>query len=386
MATQWATTGAAQGSGDGSSEANRIELKKVLEDDAALASALAAGDTINCKDDGQLDYDGSAGTFATLAVSGTATARIFLQGYTTTAGDGGGITINDTDAGATNNCFTMTTRDFWTFAYIELIDVRTGFSMGTRDGHRFFEIRVTVSGSNTSGAAFFRGSAVGDPCEYANCYVDGKENGWDDSGRGGNWVNCSAVNCTNAGFISAGIVYGPTFIHCVAHACGTNGFEVTGSGRMYNCASNQNTTDGYLITDTDSPTTLINCWATSNGGFGLNASFANTHVTSLYSGLNPTNETNTSGKSGGNVTLIEIAEITGDPVYTDGNPGTDTDVDLSLASTSSGKAASLPRHTDETHVSYLDVGPIQRQEPAGGGGVAGRHIGLLPITKISEVT
>lgn len=355
MATQWATTGAAQGLGDGSSEANRIELKKVIEDDAALASALAAGDIINVKNDGTLIYDGSAGVFATTAVAGTAIARIQVRPYTTTADDGGVITIQDSDAGATNYCFEID-HDYWSFENMILEDVRRGFNMDLLGGLSFHNIRI--SNIVDAGTGFARGGTAQAPNHYSRCFTDGGAEGWNDNGRVGTFYHCTAIGASVAGFELEAIVHQGTLVGCLAHDCAI-GFKLGGGWASINCTANRCATDGWLYTDDDTPITMINSAATSCGGYGLNAS-STTLVDAFNCAFDATNEENTSGPSHANVTLHEHGAITADPEYTDGDPATNTDVDLTSVP---WVHLGLGRHVDEATTPTPPVGIGDDDDP-----------------------
>jgi len=368
MATHYADSAGLQGTGDGSSAANACTLVSAITNNAAnvnsLAAGLNAGDTIYCKNGTTITFNGAAAVFATLVQVGTTTAPIRCIGYASTVGDGGIVQITDSNAGATNNCFAMTTIDYWHFENFKLNNVRDGWS-NYRDGNLF--VNCAVYGHTAQG--WESAANTGDVNKYIACIAANGLDGFASLGRSPVFVNCVAINNSGDGFRVGNANYGAHLTNCIAHKNGDDGFVLTGECTLINCVSNRNTGDGYEIADSDHPTVFVNCGATSNGGYGVNG-VVNTQIVAINCGLNPTNESNTSGEAHANVTLYKLADKTGDPDFTDSNPVTATNVDLSLSSTSAWKAAGLEFYSGWMNTrNYQDVGVAQRQEAAAGGGL-----------------
>lgn len=364
MATFYADSAGTQGTGDGSSAANACTLKQALENDGILHTALVAGSVIYCKNGTTITFDGSSGVFATPAVSGTSTAPILVEGYATTVGDGGVVTIDDSDSGATNSCISAATLGYWKWANIKLTNVRTGWAHNTScNGTRWVNCGV-VGGASVASGWLVQCTFIGN--NWVNCYGYGKSTCITESGRGGAFHNCVAIDCSN-GFSSAATTAGAVFSFCMAHSCTNDGFVAAGTGTTFiNCTSNRNGSDGYYISAGTDNAVFINSAATSNGAYGIEGA-ANCHVTLINCAMAATNETNASGKVSSNVTIAyETGEVTSDPVYTAGNPGTTTDVDLSISSSSGWKAAGvgLPADFFTGTATYVDLGAAQRQESA----------------------
>ncbi len=352
MTTQFATTGSAQGLGDGSSEANRIELKKAIEDDAGLAVALAAGDEIVCKNDGELTYDGSGSEFAVPAISGTNALPITVAGYTTTPGDGGSIVIRDTNAGATNNHINFGSIDFWAFKNMSILDCRIAFNMLTSSGHYFDNIKVR----NNQGIAFLRGTALAPGCTYVRCFVFDGVSAYEDNGLGSRWVNCVAINGSGVGFANSPSANPGSFTNCLAAFMSNDGYVLSRGTTLINCTSHRNQ-DGFTFIFSGGPNVMINCAATSNSGFGINALLAST-IHTVNCALAASNELNTSGESSANATLLKSGEVTSDPIYVDGNPATKTDVNLTVGNT--WREAGIGLHIDVITKSFIDLGVAQQ--------------------------
>lgn len=309
MSDFYATTGTAQGTGDGSSEANRIELKKAIENDAGLHAALAAGDTIYCKDDGELVFDGSAGAFSTTAVAGTSDAPIRVIGYTTSITDGGLIEIRDSDAGATNSCFSIT-QHYWHWENIRVTDPRDAWE----SNHNGLYWRNCHS-VNAAGSGFDGPDTTGDSPTFAQCSSIGSTNdGFEVLHRGARFIDCVSIGNSSNGFQAGSAAYGATFVRCLSHNNGGEGFSLAGECVLTDCLADGNTSDGYFCDGGNGFTLLVNCGSTNNG-VGVNGD-AGAIVYAVNCGLNPTNHANTSGKSS-NVTLHEVGAIAGDPLFTD---------------------------------------------------------------------
>lgn len=366
MATFYATTGTAQGTGDGSSEANRIELKKAVENDAGLHTALVAGSNIYCKNDGTLNYDGSSGLAHIIPViEGTASAYISVIGYTTTITDGGLITLNDTSTGSGAAAFSQT-KDYYLFRNIKGTNNRGLFDLSTASQAN---ILINCHSVNSRTEGFDIKSSVANAHAVIDCSsVGANSQGFIMGSRNSRLIRCVSIGSGVEGFNAGNSAYGSVLVDCISHANGGHGFELNGESILTNCTANRNTGDGFNVNEY---TVLHGCVASSNSAYGVNGSavpvFANN------SALNPTNETNTSGKSN-SVTLIEVDEITGDPLYTDSNPATATDVDLSLGSGSSLLAAitSLGGDGFTATTTSTNAGPVQ--SAAGGSGGETSHV------------
>ena len=392
----WATTGAAQGLGDGSSEANRIELKKAMENDSSLRQTLMAGDTINCKDDGSLTYNGSTGPFATLAVGGTNSDPIMVRGYITTPDDGGQIGLKDSNTGLTNHCFNFNSKSYWRFFNVAVRDCRLGYNMGTTAGHVFHNCivyRVLTAAININ--AWVQATTTGDHCIWSRCLVidlsgsaSENPNAWDCNGRGNTWINCVSAKCQTA-WSHIPVIHPGSFHRCIAWNCSSDGFR-TSSTTLINCLSIKNTGNGFVFSTPD-PAILVNCVAADNGESAISSSVSgvNVNVVALNCNLNPNDQPNIGGKIS-DVTLQEIDGFTEDinypeifldnPLLLDFTPG--------LGSSLIESALDFSLVFTPDLLSFGTVGPIENQDTIFIGarqGIFRYYTGLLPVTKTEDL-
>lgn len=365
MTVHYADSAGAQGSGDGSSAANAATLKAAVEN-TGLAVALAAGDIIYLKAGTEITWDGSAAVYSTPAVTGTETAPIRVEVYTTTPGDAVGmVTIRDTNAGghANGKVFDCNGIDCWYWRGIKCYQVYNGWDLETTsDGHQWVDCWVdafTQRGFNLDGASGVLPVLIN--CRATNGTGSAAVHGFYTSCRAPRLINCVAINNQGSGFVIGNASYGAHLFGCIAHANGVDGFVVTGESTLINCVANRNGSDGIYVADSDFPTVLINCGATSNGAYGVEGA-AGTIVTAINCGLNPTNEANTSGQNSANVTLLEIGAVAGDPLYMAPNTATKTDVDLRLKAGSAWINAGLGMPANLGGASYPSIGATHRQE------------------------
>lgn len=268
-----------------------------------------------------------------------------------------------------------------------------------------------------SGISTFTIMQSGSACVFQNIIVDGasltSSRGISSTAAGAHLYKCTAKNCTNNGFVTnssqtpcvlcyaTGCSTQPAFavlnaFGCVAAANTITGFSMTNGSYVYclsysntgassdgftsggimsiisNCVAYGNGRDGFRPT-TSSGSTYINCIAEANTGFGFNANSLTIHLvncatynntagaTNLLAGFITTNLgfiTNTTGTffvnaASGNFALNNIT-----------NQG-------ALA-----RAAGIPGATlDGTSTGFLDLGPIQHQDPAFSPAIGGGIIG-----------
>ncbi len=387
----WATTGVAQGLGDGSSEANRIELKKAMENDSSLRQALVAGDTINCKDDGDLIYDGTAGPFATLAVGGTANNRIMLRGYNITPGDGGIITIEDSDNGVTNHSIVFNSKSYWHFLNITLIDPRFGFHMGTTFGHIFMKCMVRADGPTAVDVnSWVQGAAVGDSSIWIQCVSNFTAGGFQCEGRGNKFINCFAGFCLTHGFNHIPVIHPGSFHNCVAWGNAGSGFQ-TSSGICVNCIGANNGQSGFHFLSPE-PIALVNCISAANAvGITSSGSIIDPiEVLAVNCNLNPSDKSNSVGASNSTVRLQEINQVVGDLLWED-----ELNIDITPKDGSSLIESAVGFHPfvetlpGAEILDFGTVGAIQRQDTVLAGinqGIFRYYTGLLPVTKMEDLT
>jgi hypothetical protein len=172
---------------------------------------------------------------------------------------------------------------------------------------------------------------------------------------GGNGIAIGCISSANTGGSTDGFntsSIGYAAINCTAYGNGRDGFNLDGNAHfgsfLSNCLSYGNTGEGFGTDGVKTGVFLLNCGAGSNTAGNYNV----------------TNITNLSG----------FATLTGDP-FTNAGSG-----DFSLDSTASEGAACRGAGYPGLMVrglstGYVDIGAIQHQDPAGGGGGSTRVIG-----------
>ena len=366
MPTFFADSAGTQGTGTGVSEANACTLIEAITNDAVLHTALVADSIINVANGTEITYAGDSTVFAATAVAGTRVGPIIVRGFASTVGDEGIVQIRDTDSGTTNDCFDVN-HDYWHFENFQITNSRQAFDQNGPQGCLYKNIRVIDS--------LFDGFAItgsnGDGTVLIQCYVSGNAGGQGilNDSRYPLLINCVVVDAVGDGFVLGNAAGSTQCINCYAHACGDDGFVMTGESRFVNCVANRNTGDGFHFADTNAPHVMINCGATSNGGYGVNATTTGTQVRAVNCGLNPTNETNTSGASHANVDLLASGAIAGDPDFADSNPATDINVDLGISASSAWLGTALGFQPSVTTGNSDDVGVSRRATAGGGGGL-----------------
>lgn len=175
-----------------------------------------------------------------------------------------------------------------------------------------------------------------------------------------NACRCVAQGCSGKGFLS---VSAPT--DCRASGNTGIGFDFasfTGGISVKNCTSHGNGSHGFSYSYDIG--ILINCIATSNGGWGFAGSAANNGLTLI----NFATRSNTSGAvQNAVVNVINSITLSADPYTAVGSN------DFSLNNTAGGGALvrSLQRSAPGDSVSYADGGAYQHQDSGGAsGGVA----------------
>lgn len=330
----------------------------------------------------------------TFSVAGTQGNTITMIGYTTTRTDGGMVTLSrtsnaflminatggfrrffnficDANSGATN-CFSASASNTWYGNCKAQEFTTTGFNVVTGNQSQFTNCYATAGVAGATAAFSMTGGALPGGIGYFSCVAAGNA--------------CS-------GFLSqaASTVARTTYSRCIAAnnvgASTYNGFTSASTGQitLMNCVAYGNEGSGVLLDTTASATAgdgsvILNCVFANNTGFGISSNGVNLAASGNYQLVHNYNAfyNNTAGPrnqvpiGGNDITL------TGDP-FTDGAA-----LDFSLNNTAGAgaalKAAGFPGVLQAGGTGYLDVGVLQHQDPAGGGGaavLAGGGLGLV---------
>ncbi|MGB0973144.1 MAG: hypothetical protein ACPGVG_19645, partial [Mycobacterium sp.] len=183
-------------------------------------------------------------------------------------------------------------------------------------------------------------------------------------GRSTSLANCRVIGVTGDGYRVGQSNYGSSVFNCLAHAAGGNGFAVGAHGiLMVHSVANRCTGNGVNITGLTGAFTLLNCGLVNNelsaGANQIVASVANTPVfLQNLGGYASIGEDSV-------LLLGSPGVVLTDPLFTDENPATALDVDLTLQDASPWKGAGLQV---QDGVDAPDIGLIFPTGTSGGGG------------------
>lgn len=305
--------------------------------------------------------------------NGVAGSRIGMGGFTSSPRDGGRATIDNNSGGAsTGTLKTSAAKGFYDFRDLILDNtLATPYITlwPTAPGGIFRRVKVT--GRTTSLAAVWDT----DSCTYFDCELIL------DAGSGTGFV----VNCNNFNYFNGCLFRGGRnatngnvlgnlankFVYCVFRdSVAGPGILVDDVGQTFDhCLFQNNAASGIKHTAAiaGTPTAVVNCGFVNNGAFGIDVTGGAVHgaANGFFS--------NTSGTTNGDYVDELGLDQTGDPLFT--NEGAD-DFSIAFASPWTGAGwPGTPLHANWT--SYPDIGPVQRQETAGGGGAPGNMQGGL---------
>ena len=293
---------------------------------------------------------------ATIDTVGTSTAPIVYEGYATTTGDTGKATMDAGGARATNitSSVGVNTDLYYVFKNF-IFENATGRNVNLVSWDQITCKRCEFNNSGTEGIRV-RGALS---CE--RCVAMGATDGfW--NGNAGHFFGCySHLNSSNGIQTTYGIVNSCVFV-------GNSGANIRSFGggpnnifAVINCTLDGNgkdSTHGIETTGIGSNTGLYANNIIYDHATGITEA---NNKGELQLSLNNLLNANTADYSGADTFS---GEVTGAPLFTaEGS-------DYSLQSGSPAKAAGMDAGElvgDGT--SYVDIGGIQRQEPAGGGGL-----------------
>lgn len=307
-----------------------------------------------------------------------------FQGYTTTVGDGGKVTIDGGTSGASYVLLTLGSGG--TGADNALIDMifqnngATGIAAGldfTQSGNS--ALRVVVHAVRGNG---IRGNSSGQRFTECEVYACNQSNGSNQAGffAGGRpqyYVRCTSHD--NVGNLSCGFIGGSNgtcYEDCVADSNGADGFSDGGSltsSYYKGCDSYNNARDGLRLANPNiSNFTIENCNFLKNGGYGINGSSAQPrHGHIANCGFGSGTQANTSGTTTGLSAMVESGSITYAADVTPWVDPANGDFRINLA-TAKGTGRGTFTQTAASYagtVGYPDVGAAQHVDSGGGGGM-----------------
>lgn len=332
------------------------------------ASTVAAGDKVNVKN------SASYAELVAITTSGSVTANIVWEGYTTTVGDGGRAIIEGGNTRAT--CLHLADKIFnvWkNFTFQGATTQIIGWS-GTAE-IRFYNCRILkgtgaapVSMQATSGFSFPLSAFVG--CEVGNFAGAGIQNVNIVQVAYCDIHDLGGVGISAAGFHPVGPIIGNRIYTCTGNGIGIGptsepfagyGVVIT-SNSIYACA------DGINIDGGTNGTCLIaNNVITAGTGWGINVPNALAGTSCIVEGSNffYSNASGTISSAARVVNFVADVTLSGSPFT---SPGTG---DMSLNNTASAgalvRALAWP-HTaaSGTTTLYNDGGSAQHQDAGGG--------------------
>lgn len=345
------------GAHDGTTEADAWTLAE------AIAAPYAAGQRINVK----------AGTYAntttdrTFGAAGSTTAPIWWRGYNTAIGD------LDADFTTAKPAITFTTGGFLVtaahqmFSNFNISGARTaGPQVNASGGNlRFHRCRIENTGGNAASNAISVVTNV--DTEITSSWLKAGSSATRVINMN---VNSKVIGCVFEGGGHAVDVTAAIFAIVVGNVMDNNG----GHGLLANTAgvrllilSNSiysPGTDGIRVSAIPTLCLVANnifegCAVGINNSTGTNMNLISRHHNAFYN-----SGTSNEAGFGDAPAFNEIQEVASPFTNAAGH-------DFSLLSTSLSRAAGMPGlFESQSYTSYLDIGAVQRQEPAGGGGLS----------------
>ncbi len=341
------------GAHDGTSEANAWTLAE------AIAAPPVAGDRVNVK----------AGTYAntttarSLSVTGTTTAPVWWRGYNTTIGD------RDSNPALTPPLLTFTT-GLCTFggahqiiSHLDVIGANTGRQLNI-SGANLTVDRVRVENTNAASGSVAVTNTTSGTNVFQRCWFKATSSATRTFQNGvlGNFTGCVFTG----GGVGIDSVVTIRLLGCVFRATGSHGFQAITTGsisEVIGCTFRGCGGDGVRFDVLPTSLCLVaNClFAGITGTAVNNNSGANTNVVRRLGNDFWSNGANEAG-FGDSPSLSEQTESSDPNVSA---------TDLTVVSTANAVSNAQPGlFENETYTSYGDIGAVQRQASAGGGGMA----------------
>lgn len=299
------------------------------------------GNILYIKDDGTH----SPGA-VTVSSGGTPTSPIFVEGYNTTRGDGPDAETNRPLISSGANAFTLGVN--WQIKYTE----HTGTSAAVVNLNSEAVIlgckSNNTSGTNSRNAIDSTTSTRVVLCEAQSLNGNGIQFSTDSI-----IIGCYVHDCGEEGYDGVGSS-SYTFVHCIADTC-RGGFSIVNddSSVLVNCTS-YNCTTGLIATDAENACVMNMIIDNCTTGISFTSAQRDNNFFMNINFSNNTTDTNNVG------TIINETAL--DPGFADAANG-----DFSVGTNM--KASGVPGvFAGGLSEGFLDLGAVQREEPAGGGG------------------
>jgi hypothetical protein len=333
---------------------------------AEAITNVTAGTRVNVRNG---TYSNST-TVRTLAVAGTTSAPIWWRGFNTTIGD------IESDNALTKPLIDFTTGNFViTVAFNYFTNLRfnsaatTASSPGTvctssaGNDAAFWGCRFTNTAANANSYAL---NLTGQRNLVRACFMTATSSATclRQATGGGSVFYGNYIGGGNIGVSSGG---GASMIANVIDDPASHGISADAGGILANNSIYSAGGDGIRIASTTAGAIVANNVIANSSGWGINFSSGTNGASRLFSNVY---RSNTSG---------EVNQLAEDWRWVETSLGSDpwtnaASDDFSLVS--AAKALGLPGvFENQSFIGYMDPGAVQRQEPAGGGGLL-RHPGM----------
>jgi hypothetical protein len=311
---------------------------------------------------------------ANIAESGS--PHVTVQGYSSSARDGGKATIDGGTSGAAYNLLTTSSQTGW--VHTDLIfqnngasSSASGVSTNANTSNAF--TRCVFTAMRGSGVDSTNGSIFNECESYGNNLSNTASLG----GFNGPGIFSRCISHDNTGSNTAGFMLSTTgavsiYENCIADTNGGIGFLLSATSstiRVANCESYNNTSDGLRSTSVTGNYWIENTNFIKNGGWGIN--FATNVTASHYiynCGFGAGTQVNTSGTVTGAYTGQEIGSITyaSNVTPTTDPANGDFRINLSTANFTGRGAFTETAASYAGTVGYPDVGAAQSKTGSGG--------------------
>lgn len=340
---------------------------RFVYDSARFEAALAAGWTVIVND----SPASKSADFLTMRATGNST-----DGFITVRGKSGlrpKFTVTNT-----TQCIELATGGMWWFENLEFEQQGasgTCVNLGAANGTVLRDIKISDAGGvGISASSTVRISRS----EITGC-------GGDAISLSGSSAVHSVVGChihdnAGKGIVHSGTNPGLTALCNVIDSNGAQGIHLSGASTTTTHVANiigntlyGNGDSGIQIDDADTQVNLLNNIFSENGNAAGEFNVEWVAGAAERNSIHSNNIFFHSGGGGGaNLSGLtaNATESTSDPLFTNAAGG-----DFSVGSSSPAKASAYPGQLLGGNLGYLDIGAVQRQEPAGGSGLAANPIG-----------
>ena len=306
--------------------------------------------------------------------TGSLAVLISYEGYFATAGDdcddGGTLRLPTISSAATaipGVIVAASGKDYLRFKHLRIEASGAGIEAinATSDQSYFMHLRMKTTGNSASGLMNYGYDGL-----YLNVYVEEATYRGMLIGPGGTAIGCYVKDCLNVGYDLRGDCHA---IACIADTCAVDGFFVeAGCATLYQCVAYGTTAGSGVQAQSKPGVSVIGCILASNNQYGIEAGTVNPlheDFNAFYNnGVNELLNISPQSGAGAHVGPNSIT-LSGDPFTS--AAGHDFSLDATAGEGAACRDAGFPGSMlDGTNVGHGDIGALQHDDPAGGGGGA----------------